>query len=264
MRSCSYHTERRVQGPTHSRHEDFRCNLHLLRSQVAAPSASVFDTLHITNRFNKHPSNILAHDSKATYELQHIQQVQKKNHIPEVFTTVMQNATKRIILITGCDSGFGALSAIALSSSGYRVVAACLTEDGAERLRSEVALAAVCDVTKEKDISRLTSIIAKLASDENLYLWAVINNAGVAPIGYMEWISMESVRKAMDVNYFGMISIIKAMLPLLKKTKGSRIINISSSAGFGGGAALGAYAGMSSKGYSAIFDRACGHYRKPE
>ena len=187
------------------------------------------------------------HDSETTCELLHDRAhlIRKQNQLPEVFKTVMQNATKRIILITGCDSGFGALSAIALSSSGYRVVSACLTEDGAERLRAEVALAVVCDVTKEKDISRLTSIIAKLASDENLFLWAVINNAGVAPIGYMEWISMESVKKAMDVNYFGMISVIKAMLPLLKKTKGSRIINISSSAGLGGGAALGAYAGVS-------------------
>lgn len=50
---------------------------------------------------------------------------------------------------------------------------------------------------------------------------------------------MESVRKAMDVNYLGMISVIKAMLPLLKKTKGSRIINISSYAELSGGAALG-------------------------
>lgn len=156
----------------------------------------------------------------------------------------MSNVTKRIVLITGCDSGFGALSAIELSSNGYRVVSTCLTEDGAERIKSNVALAVVCDVTNEKDISRLAFAIAKLASEQNLYLWAVINNAGVAPIGYMDWISMESVRKAMDVNYFGMISVIKAMLPMLKKTKGSRIINISSSAGTSGGAALGAYAGQ--------------------
>ena len=157
----------------------------------------------------------------------------------------MKSATKRIILITGCDSGFGALSSANLSACGYRVVSACLTEEGAERLRNNVALTVICDVTKDEDVARLAFEVAKLSADENLCLWAVINNAGVAPIGYMDWITMASIRKAMDVNYFGADSVIRAMLPQLKKTKGSRIINISSVAGLCGGAALGAYVGQS-------------------
>ena len=153
-------------------------------------------------------------------------------------------AAQRIILITGCDSGFGALSAYNLSACGYKVVSACLTEEGASKIRSSVALAIVCDVTKEEDVARMASAVAKLSVDQKLYLWAVINNAGIAPIGYMDWMSMSSIRKAMEVNYFGLISVIRAMLPQLKKTRGSRIINISSAAGIGGGAAMGAYVGQ--------------------
>lgn len=74
-------------------------------------------------------------------------------------------------------------------------------------------------------------------------MWAVVNNAGIAPMGYMDWLSMEAIRKVMDVNYFGAISVIKAMLPQLKRVKGSRIINISSVAGYSTGPGLGAYSG---------------------
>ena len=48
------------------------------------------------------------------------------------------------------------------------------------------------------------------------------------------------------VNYFGVVMVTKAMLPLLKKSIGSRIINVSSTAGHGSMAALGAYSGNNS------------------
>ena len=57
--------------------------------------------------------------------------------------------------------------------------------------------------------------------------------------------AMIDVRREISFSFVTSQTTAKAMLPLLKKTKGSRIINISSSAGLGGGAALGAYAGVS-------------------
>ena len=89
----------------------------------------------------------------------------------------MPDVSKSIVLITGCDTGFGALSAIELSDSGYRVVAACLTEEGVARLDQKVTLSIVCDVTKEDDVIKLATAVEKLAIDENLNLWAVVNNA---------------------------------------------------------------------------------------
>lgn len=62
-------------------------------------------------------------------------------------------------------------------------------------------------------------------------LWAVVNNAGIAVVGCIDWMSMDIISKMMNVNYLGMVSITKAFLPLLKQTKYSRIINISSMAG---------------------------------
>lgn len=62
-------------------------------------------------------------------------------------------------------------------------------------------------------------------------------------MGHVDWLSMESCRKVMEVNYFGVYAVIKRFLQLLKRTRGSRIINISSAAGFSGLPNMGVYCG---------------------
>jgi NAD(P)-dependent dehydrogenase (short-subunit alcohol dehydrogenase family) len=151
---------------------------------------------------------------------------------------------KSVVVITGCDSGFGALASEALALRGFTVVSTCLTEDGASRMRKiGVALATLCDVTREADVLRVADETERLMTEQNARLWAVINNAGIAPLGYCDWVSIDTFRKVMDVNYIGVVSFTKAMLPLLKRTKNSRIINLSSVAGLSGGPMFGPYAG---------------------
>ncbi len=147
----------------------------------------------------------------------------------------------RVVVITGCDTGFGNLSAFHLSALGYTVVALCYTENGVESLRSSGKIAHVlqCDVTKEEDVERVANYTKKMIeeSDEKgkpLKFWSLINNAGIAPSGFVDWISMKSVRAVMEVNYFAIVFCCKAFLPLLKTTKHSRVLNISSAAGYSG------------------------------
>ena len=115
---------------------------------------------------------------------------------------VMLAASKRIVVITGCDTGFGFLSSLDLAKNGYRVISACLTQDGVTRLDQHVTLAVICDVTNEDDIAKLSAVVEKLVEEENLCLWAVINNAGIAPLGYIDWLPMTVIRKAMEVPKF--------------------------------------------------------------
>jgi len=64
----------------------------------------------------------------------------------------------------------------------------------------------------------------------------LINNAGIAPTGYIEWAPLSDLQKAMDINVYGQIRVTKACLPLIRQARG-RIVNVSSICGrlaFGG------------------------------
>jgi NAD(P)-dependent dehydrogenase (short-subunit alcohol dehydrogenase family) len=146
-----------------------------------------------------------------------------------------------IIVITGCDTGFGYDASIKLARKGFLVISGCLTQEGVDRLSGIVEAAVLCDVTKEDDVARLCETCATLSQTKEAKLWAVINNAGIAPLGSTDWMQMSSIAKVMDVNYMGTVRVTKGLLPMLKKTRESRIINISSVAGLGGAQIMGAY-----------------------
>ena len=66
---------------------------------------------------------------------------------------------------------------------------------------------------------------------------------GIAPLGNIDWMDMSLFHRVMNVNYFGAIDVTKQSLPLLKKCKGSRVINVSSAAGIVSSPAFGLYCG---------------------
>ena len=61
-------------------------------------------------------------------------------------------------------------------------------------------------------------------------LWAVVNNAGVGFSGLIEWETVKQMKRSVDINLWGMVSVTKAFLPLLKQTKG-RVVNVASAWG---------------------------------
>lgn len=155
---------------------------------------------------------------------------------------VAVDPSRSVVVITGCDSGFGLGVVEKLLPQGFRIIATCMTEEGINRLKDKVAVVVRCDVTKDDDINALsTAVSGFIKSNKECSLWCLVNNAGIAPGGYVDWTPMELFRIAMEVNYFAPIRITKELLPLLKRTRGSRIINLSSVAGVTGSAMLGPY-----------------------
>jgi NAD(P)-dependent dehydrogenase (short-subunit alcohol dehydrogenase family) len=149
---------------------------------------------------------------------------------------------QNVIVITGCDTGFGNSAAIRLQKMGFIVIAACLTEIGVEGLKDKVSLAVQCDLTNLNDIIRLREATENIiSSNPQFRLWAIINNAGIGSGGFIDWLSVETCRKCMEVNFFGVITVTKQFLALLKETRFSRIINLSSMAGLCGGPTGGIY-----------------------
>nr|XP_005997700.2 PREDICTED: dehydrogenase/reductase SDR family member 9 [Latimeria chalumnae] len=146
---------------------------------------------------------------------------------------------EKYVLITGCDSGFGNLLAKQLNQRGFHVIAACLTENGAQQLQactSPTLKTVLLNVTDPKSIDQALEFVKAETGSQGL--WGLVNNAGRAtPIGPTDWMQMDDFYKVLSVNLMGLIETTLKFLPLLKKAKG-RVVNVSSVMGrlaFAGG-----------------------------
>lgn len=144
------------------------------------------------------------------------------------FFNSLVDSSGKSVLITGCDTGFGHLLATQLAKEGFFVYAGCLDENG-----SGAQLLKDCNnvhvlqmnVTKENEIARALETVENTLDGK--VLWAVVTNAGVSSLGYIEWQPMTRVRSMFNVNTFGALSVATAFLPLLQKSKG-RLVFVTS------------------------------------
>uniref|UniRef100_A0A8C0GG44 17-beta-hydroxysteroid dehydrogenase type 6 n=1 Tax=Chelonoidis abingdonii TaxID=106734 RepID=A0A8C0GG44_CHEAB len=84
---------------------------------------------------------------------------------------IVENLREKYVLITGCDSGFGNLLAKQLDVRGLRVLAACLTQRGAEQLRkatSERLQTVILDVTRTDSIAAATAWVKEQVGDKEI------------------------------------------------------------------------------------------------
>ncbi|CAF1111747.1 unnamed protein product, partial [Adineta ricciae] len=135
------------------------------------------------------------------------------------------------VLISGCDTGVGYLSAIELDKKGFHVFVGVLRQDNIILLKEKLSSRATVfrlDITKQEDIDEAYDLITGKVDT----LYGLVNNAGIMTHGCVDWTSMQMMRKVMDVNYFGHVNMTKKFLPLLIKKRDSRIVNVVSAAGF--------------------------------
>lgn len=137
---------------------------------------------------------------------------------------------KPSVLITGASTGIGAACTHYLAQRGFHVIAGVRrTEDG-ELLRqtSPDISPIMLDVTRADHITTATQAIQNIVGENGLA--ALINNAGIATAGPLEFLPLDELRYQLEVNTIGLIAITQAMLPFIRQAKG-HIINMSS---FGG------------------------------
>lgn len=147
-------------------------------------------------------------------------------------SSLQYSAQGRAVLITGCDTGFGFMLAKHLHSCGFTVFAGCLLKSH-NRGEGATILEAIgghlhvlqLDVTKENEWLDAIEYIKANSPDGGL--WGLVNNAGWATFGDVEWVPMATYRKIAEVNMFGLIRGVQLALPLLRKNKG-RIVTITS------------------------------------
>ena len=136
-------------------------------------------------------------------------------------------------LITGVSSGFGRALAEAALNEGHTVIGT---------VRSEAARGAFEALSRDKahavvlDITDFSSIPITVAAIEERFgaLDVLVNNAGYGHEGTLEESSLDELLRQFDVNVFGAVAMIKAVLPAMRKRRSGHIINITSMAGFVG------------------------------
>ena len=135
----------------------------------------------------------------------------------------MSTKEPKVILVTGASSGIGREAALQMAAKGHKVY-------GAARRENQIpapVIALHMDVTDEASVeAALQTILEKEGR-----LDVLVNNAGYGYFGPLEHVSLEEARKQLDVNLFGMASLTRRVIPLMREQGGGRIVNISSVAG---------------------------------
>jgi NAD(P)-dependent dehydrogenase (short-subunit alcohol dehydrogenase family) len=135
--------------------------------------------------------------------------------------------TKETILITGCSSGIGQLTARNLAERGHRVIASAPTAALLADCPDNSALRVVLDVTSEQSVQRAVAD----AQDQLGPISVLINNAGYCQPGPIEQLRDEQIQRQFDVNVFGALRTVRAVLPGMRAAGRGRVINVSSVVG---------------------------------
>lgn len=126
----------------------------------------------------------------------------------------------RIVIITGATSGIGLAMAEKFNNEGDRVYALARRE---AKLPQGVIFIP-CDVTDEAAVhAAVNGVVSKEGRIDLL-----VNNAGFGISGAVEFTELEDAKRQFDVNFFGMVNMTKAVLPVMREAGGGRIINLSS------------------------------------
>jgi len=152
----------------------------------------------------------------------------------------IQNTNKPVWFITGCSTGFGRELAKLLLERGYHAVVTARDVDKVKDLvegHEDHALALTLDVTNK------TQVAAAIAKAEETFgrIDVLVNNAGFGYFTSIEEGEEEKIRAQFETNFFGLVNVTQAVLPLMRKQRKGHIVNFSSIGGIRAFAATGYY-----------------------
>ena len=128
----------------------------------------------------------------------------------------------KVAVVTGGTSGIGKQTALALKAAGYTVYELSRRAQGVEGLHHLVA-----DITREELVD---AAIGEVLRQEG-HIDVVVNNAGFGISGAIEFTKTEDAKRLFDADFFGMVNVCHAVLPVMRGAGHGRIVNLSSVAG---------------------------------
>jgi NAD(P)-dependent dehydrogenase (short-subunit alcohol dehydrogenase family) len=140
---------------------------------------------------------------------------------------------ERVVLVTGGSRGLGLLIARQLVDEGARVAICGRDDDTLARARQDLerrggsVFAARCDVGVRTDVERMVQQVTERLGPID----ALINNAGTIAVGPVETMGIEDFHRAMDINFWGAVHAILAVVPGMRRRGHGRIVNVASIGG---------------------------------
>lgn len=140
---------------------------------------------------------------------------------------------EKVVIVTGTSSGIGFETAVLLARNGFMTYATMRNPVKSTRL-SDLANKEKLDIKIRKlDVNDETGINETIDQviSETGRIDVLVNNAGYAIFGALEDTALDEIREQFETNFFGPVRTIKAVIPIMKKQNGGKIINLSSMVG---------------------------------
>ncbi|WP_236175681.1 oxidoreductase [Pseudomonas pseudonitroreducens] len=140
-------------------------------------------------------------------------------------------SSRKNLLITGASSGFGLALAREALAAGHRVVGTVRNEQARaelEALAPGQIFGRLLDVT---DFDAIPGLVAEVEASVGP-LDVLVNSAGYGHEGILEESPLEAMRRQFEVNVFGAVAMIRAVLPCMRQRRRGHILNITSMGGY--------------------------------
>jgi NAD(P)-dependent dehydrogenase (short-subunit alcohol dehydrogenase family) len=132
------------------------------------------------------------------------------------------------VVVTGASTGIGAATVAKLAELRFQVFAGVRKEADAGKARAQGLTPLTIDVTDSATIAAAAEQVSDAVGAAGLA--GLVNNAGVAVSGPLEYLPLDRLREQLEINLVGQVAVTQAFLPMLRAAHG-RIVNVSSIGG---------------------------------
>src|SRR5918996_1138118 len=146
---------------------------------------------------------------------------------------LQKDKDQQVAVVTGSSTGMGYETSLALARNGFITYATMRNLNKAENIKSvatkESLPIRVIQLNVTDDASVKTALQA--ISSETGRIDLLVNNAGYALVGALEQTSMDEIKSQFETNFFGAIRVMQAIIPIMRKQRSGKIVNITSMGG---------------------------------
>jgi short-subunit dehydrogenase len=141
---------------------------------------------------------------------------------------------EKIAVVTGTSTGIGYETSLALARNGFITYATMRNLNKAENIKSVATKESLPIRLKQLDVTDDASVktaIQAISSETEGRIDILVNNAGYGLFGAFEENSMEEIKSQFETNFFGAVRVMQTVIPIMRKNRSGRIVNITSMGG---------------------------------